>query len=79
MPYHRFGLERLPGVRQEELDRDPLTQLEFRRQHRGHAAFPEIERTSRNAGRRARTKHRDIDRDGHRITWNAPANPAEPR
>ena len=54
MPYDRFGLEGLGGIRQLELHCHPLSQLKFSRQHRGHAALSEIEGTSGNAGGRSR-------------------------
>jgi len=42
VPYYGFGLERLGGVGQLELDSDPLPQLKLSRQHCGHAAFSEV-------------------------------------
>ena len=66
VPYDRFGLQRLGGIGQLELDCNPLSQLKFSRQHRGHAAFSEIERTSGNAGRAPGAQHRNIHRNGHR-------------
>ena len=62
-----------------ELDCNPLSRLQFRGQHRGHAAFADIERAPGNAGRRSGAQHGDIHGNGHRITRNAPADSAQAR
>ena len=79
MPNDGFGLQRVGGVGQLEFDCDPFSQLKFGRQHRGHAAFAEIERAPGNAGRQPGAQHGDIHRNGHRVTRNAAADSAEAR
>jgi hypothetical protein len=79
MPNYGFGLEGVSRVGQLQLDCDPFTRLQFCGQHRGHAAFADVERAPGNAGRRSGTQHGDIHRNGHRVTRNAPADSAQAR
>jgi len=79
VPDDGFGLERLGGIRQLELNSYPLPQLELGSQYCGHAAFSEIERTSGNAGRGSGTKHSDVHRNSNRIAGNAAPDAAHAR
>ncbi len=79
VPDDGFGLQRLSGVGQLELDSNPLSQLKLRRQHRCHAAFSEIERASGDAGRGPGAEHGDVHGNGDGIARNAAPDAAQAR
>ena len=79
VPDDGFGLERLGGIGELELDSNPLSQLKLRRQHRCYAAFSEIERTSRDAGGSPGAEHGDVHGNGDGISRNAAPDAAQAR
>ena len=79
VPHNRLSLERIAGVRQLKLYRNPLSRLKLGRENGGDTAFADIERASRNTAGQTRAQYSHIHWYRDWIAWNTATSSAEDR